>query len=247
MIQPQTIASELIDELYHFLKSGKKYSNSDHKLAQLEAKAFLLAKANAGEGYVMLAACSMLKGNFAEMNNRYKIAVNQSLSAVQKLNHATTLCHAGFFSEASEIISDVAHSTADPILVAHKAMMCYQFSLAGELFEKATKMKLSANGDDNFLAIPSIVSAVNLPDSQILDQVNLAGEIMRKSNVFQKGEADLSISPKDDGQSECVLATFNIPVSFDDASDMNFSFAEQVIKNGWQHNNFIVRFCGDFA
>lgn len=248
MIQANTTASEIVEELLPYLGSGKKYPENDVQLLKLEAKAKTLSKVDIREGYILLAACSMFRGKFAEMRSRYQIAKEQGLDPGQRLNHAITLSHAGFFIEAVEIVKHAAPALSDPIFAAHKAMMCCQFNLAGTLFDKASKMQLSTQKDSNFHVIPTMVNAAKealIDDSQAALQAELAGEIMRSNNVYQKGEADFSIYPKDDGGSELIVATLNIPASYDKASDMTFSYAEKLILNGWDKSNFIIRFRGD--
>lgn len=250
MIQPSTIASELADELLPFLGSGLKYPADDKNLLILEAKAKQLSKANSRVGYVFLAACSMLKGNFEEMRSRFKIAENQGLEPGSKLNHGITLSHAGFFIEASDLIANAALAMPDPIFAAHKAMSCAQFKLAYDLYNKASKMKLLASEDSDFHAIPGIYAVAKealVDDTQAAKQADLAGEVMRDNNVYHKGEVDITSCPKDFDDLELIVATFRVPVSYEKASDMNFSYAEKVISKGWEKSNFIIRFCGDTA
>lgn len=248
MIQANTIASEIIDELLPFLETGKQYSANDSDILKLEAKAKTLSKVDIRDGYILLATCSMLRARYAEMRDRYKTATDQGLDAGKKLNYVICLTHAGFYLEASEILKSSAMSLPDPVFAAHKALMSYQFTLALELYEKALKMQLKPQNDTTFYAIPALQKkAVNgqITDHQTALLSELAGEVMRKNNVYHKGEADLTTFPRDDGQGDVIVATLNVPTSYDIASEMNFSFAEMLVSKGWDDSNFIIRFCGD--
>ncbi len=250
MIQAETTASEIVEELLAYLSTGKKYTESDLSLRKLEAKAKALSKVDIREGYILLAACSMLWGNYSDMKNRYQIARDQGLNAEQRLNHALTLSHAGFFKDAAEIVNNAAPSASDPIAAAHKAMMCCQFNLAEQLYEKASKMQLTPAEDNDFHVIPTmsnVAKEAEITDSQTVLIADIAGEVMRSNGVYQKGEADFAIYPKDNGSSDLIVTTFSIAASYEKASEMTFAYAEKLILEGWDKSNFIIRFRGESA
>ncbi|WP_157651322.1 hypothetical protein, partial [Dechloromonas denitrificans] len=85
----QTIASTLGDDLGALLGALRIFDSSDERIIKLETEAKKLAKADAGEGYIILAAASALCGDLGKMKSRYAIAENQGLKSTQRMNYAT--------------------------------------------------------------------------------------------------------------------------------------------------------------
>lgn len=246
MLQPNTIAKELNNDLELLLKSGTQYTQDDASLGRLEHQAKQLSKANPKDGYLILAAASMLKGNFNEMRERYKIACNQGLSAGQKINYATTLSHAGFFSEAAPLVKGAASTFSTPFFLVLKAALCFQFRFATEIFDRAISQNLTPSESDIDVRsqFGDVTRIAGVDDMVLAQLADLAGEVMREHHVFFKNFPKLSFSSNDNGI-EFVIASFPVPTSFEDASEMTLSFAEKMIANGIKTENFFIRFCGE--
>jgi hypothetical protein len=246
MLRPLTSANEITDNIVSLLESGLQYSLDDVPLTKLEHRAKQLSKANIAEGYVALAAISMLRGEFDEMRSRYEIARNQGLGPGQQLNYATTLCHAGFFSEAAPIVSKVADSLPDPYFSSVKAAMCFQFQVSIAMFDKANREKLAAPADfASFITDIKTIASVGIDDATLVKLADLAGEVMREHKVFFKIMPLLSFCPTSEGDMYVVVA-YPVPVSFEDASEMTISFAQKMFSKGMNSENLLIRFRGEY-
>lgn len=242
---PQTISGEIIDEIMAFLASGQQYGNDDHKLTALEHRAKQLARTDSRDGYIALAAISMLRGDFSEMKSRYVIATNQGLSAEQKLNHATTLAHAGFYTEAAAILNSIVDLVKNPGFAAAKAILCFQFQTAVKLVAKAEAMKLPPLNEikDPLMGMSAITKKLGLDDAYLARLADCAGEVLRESKVFYKNLPAFNVSlVNEDG--EFIVATYDVPVSCEKASEMTFSLAEKLFAQGMNVEHFGFRFRG---
>jgi len=248
MPQPQTASNALTDKIVSLLETGSQFKQNDSSLNELEHQSKQLAKANVAEGYIALAAISMLKGNFDEMRSRYAIARNQGLSPGQRLNYATALCHSGFFSEAQDIIKSSLDSLPDPLFAAAKAVMGFQFQLAIEMLAKADRLKLPIPEDFvNFkqiiIEMEDLLTKAGIDNATLVQSADLAGEVMREHHVYFKIMPLFSYSKNDDGVYN-ICTTFFVPTSFENASEMTYSYAEKMLSKGIGHDNFIIRFRG---
>jgi hypothetical protein len=248
MLKPLTIANELADSLVLLLETGKIYSSNDKQLHTLEVGAKKLSKVDPAEGYILLAGCSMLRGDFGEMTERYKIACNQGLTPADRLNYAVFLRHAGFYSEASNVVNQVADSYESPVYSAHKGMMCLNFDVARKMLQKGVKMQLISESSDEYLSMMGVINTVletKLDQDIAIKIADLAGEVLRERNVFHKPEAIIGTFPSDDEVGGFIVATFKIPTSFETASDMTSELADKIFASGIELPNFGIRFRGD--
>lgn len=245
MPQASTISNELINRIEGLLAIGKQYPKDTDFLHQLEHDSKQLCKANASDGYIALAGVSMLRGDFDEMRERYLIANNQSVTADQRLNYVTILSKAGFFSEAAEIANRIKANLNEPIHAFVKTALCFQFSTSTEIFDKAlhngfSPPKGSVKTRNEFSDI-SRISGNN--DVTLAKLADIAGEVMRERQVFFKAFPIFSFSTDDAGK-ELVVASFMVPLTYDDASEMTLRFAEKIISRGISNDNFYFHFRG---
>lgn len=242
--RPETISRQLFDEIVNLVSTGKQYPD-DSKLAMLEHEAKQLAKANLRDGYMALATLSMLRGNFNDMESRYSIAKNQGLSAEQKLNYVTTLAHAGFFSKAAEILNSIVENVQDPVLAAVKAILCFQLQAAAKLIAKAEAMKifLPTEIKSSFLLMKDATERMGLSDEHLVQLADCAGEVLRDNHVYYLDLPALNYS-LGEGENEFIAATYDVPVSCDQASEMTYLLAEKLLMRGMDVQRFGFRFRG---
>lgn len=247
MLQPNTIAAELHDDLQVLLESGLQYSNENSTLSALEKKSKNLSKVSPAEGYLALATVSMLRGDFSEMRSRYDIALNQGVSAGHKINYVTTLSHAGFFSEAAAMVKKTSETCPAPLIFMAflKAAACFQFQTSIALFNKAKSQKLiPPEGYIEMVNTFGDVSRIAGVDDVVLAQLaDLAGEVMREHGIYSKSFPTLHKYLNDDGV-DFVVSSFLVPVPYEDASEMTLSFAEKVYMHGLENERFLIRFFG---
>lgn len=247
MLQPNTIANEVLDDLQVLLESGLQYATENSTLGGLEKKSKDLSRVSPAEGYLALATVSMLRGDFSEMRSGYGIALNQGLSAAHRINYVTTLSHAGFFSEAATMVKKTSENCPSDLifLAILKAGGYFQFQTSIALFNKAESQKLSPpEGYIEMLNNFGNVSRIACVDDVILAQLaDLAGEVMREHCIYSKTFPTFSKYTNDDGI-DFVVSSFLVPVSYKDASEMTLSFAEKVYTSGLESERFFIRFSG---
>jgi hypothetical protein len=245
MVQPKTIASEINENIELLLGSGLQYTQENDLLIKLERQSKNLSKVNLADGYLALSAASMLTGDFNKMRERYEIAKNQGLTSGQRINYVTTLSHAGFFTEAATILKG-AHSTfSDHFFAAIKALLCFQFQIFIEVFDKAISQNLTPSKEDIEMreTIGNVIKISDIDDPALAKLADLAGEVMREHHIYFKNFPTLRFCLNDDGV-DFVIASFPVPVSFEDASEMTLAFAEKVFTRGLANDKFLVRFSG---
>jgi hypothetical protein len=248
MLKPLTIANDLADSVVSLLETGKQFSPEDKQLLSLEFEAKKLAKADPAEGYILLAGCSMLRADFNEMDQRYQIAINQGLSAANRLNYSVFVRHAGFYSQAAQLVEQAAEAYSDPIISAHKGMMCLNFDVASRMLQKGLKMQLISESSQEYTTMIGVINSVlstKLDQNVAIKIADLAGEVLRGKSVFHKTEAEIGAFPSDDEVGAFIVATFNVPTSFETASDMTSELADRIFASGIELPNFGIRFRGE--
>lgn len=248
MLNPLTIANELSDSIVLLLRTGKQYSPDDRDLIALEAEAKKLSKVKPAEGYVLLAGCSMLRGDFNQMDQRYQIATNQGIDAGDRLNYATFIRHAGFYSEAAAVVNQAADSLSDPVFSAHKGMMCLNFDVASKMLQKGLRMQVISESSQDYQGILGLINAAlaaKLDQSVALKIADLAGEVMRERRVFHKPTSEIGSFHSENEGGTFIVTTFSVPTSYEDASEMTSELADKIFASGIELPNFAIRFRGD--
>lgn len=250
-LAPKTIGEELLEDITALFHTASMYSKDDPTLAAFELRARQLAKADPRDGYLMLAAVAGLSGEFGEMRSKYRIAENQGLTANHKMNYASLLAHAGFFSESGAIVETSGESCNSLAIATLRATQSLHFSKANDLYAKAKAMRVElSDGDIRMFDFAEHLSRA-MPEMELTDKIiasigDIAGEIMRKHGVFHTPAGGVKLYAGDDGN-DYLCASFHVPVSYDKASDMNFEFAEQIVRKNMLETSksLMFRFVGN--
>lgn len=247
---PQTIASELDEQLNILFNQARQFDEDDPACIEFERRAKQLAKADVAHGYVLLATIAGLCGDYGSMRSRFQIAKNNGVSSINKLNYSAALAHVGFFSESADLVSS-SWSTSDSLMFAfERAVTTFQFQVASEIAERAERQGLEMDETHSMLCsviceTSKVTKAVGLSDVDTAAIGDLAGEVMRDHGAYLTNRSSISTAPNDDGTS-LVCSTIFLNVSYEEASDMNFELAEKVASSEKYAltNRFCIRFVG---
>lgn len=251
MFLPQTISVSVAKEIGTLVDTGRLYHVDDPEIVLLENNARQLSKASAADGYIDLAAAAMLYGDYDGMRSRYKIAQNQGLSPGQQLNYATTLAHAGFFSEASSVFNRYCDLIDQVSFAAEKALFLLQFKSFMFLLEKYTKMHpdFEINGNSLFqtgLWFALLAQENKLDDKELSGIMDIAGELMREKKVYYIGAVGCTAVERDDDGPSFITCHLDVPMGVEQASDMTQELAERLIESRFAPltSHFLVGFHG---
>lgn len=251
---PQTISKSVANEIVILLDTGRLYKVDEPEIISLENNARQLSKVNPADGYIDLATAAMLYGDYDGMRARFKIAQNQGLSPGQRLNYATTLSHAGFFSEASSVFNRCWELMDDVVFTAEKALFLLQFKPFMALLDKYTKMNPGNEFEEKpifqaGLWFARLAQENRLDDMELSGIMDVAGELMRERKVYYIGSVSCSAVERDDEGPSFITCHLNIPMSVEQASDMTQELAERLIESRFAPltSRFLVGYQGIVA
>lgn len=253
MIKPQTIGKELADEISKFFSAERVMSTQDSDVIEFERRAKQLARVDVAEGYLQLAAISALCGDFGAMRSRYKIASNNGVEPLQKMNYAMVLSHVGFFSESGEIVRLAGKNCGDFYLAAERAISALHFRLATELYHEADRRSIELPGGDTITRavienLAADMTEHNIRDDAFAALADLAGQVMRDHSVFYNAAEKNAAFFSDENGPAWLCSSISVPVSFSEASDMNAELADKVVSSNssLETSPFFIRFVGQY-
>lgn len=248
--QQQTISSEIKDRIQDYADTGIIYPEDHPGLIRLEHEAKQLSKVDMADGYTDLAAISMLRGNYGQMWERIKIAKNNGAGANEHKNFSFILTHAGFTSDAADIIKGWVDNPSEILSTAKALQQTGQhneFLIFVEKYADFIKENLSEADEHSFkgnVLVSRFIVGSGISQKDIHQLYDTFGEIFRNYGVYPKTRFHFNVHETLDAEFPHIIYTHYVPVSYDTAADMTWDFAERV--SAWQiSSKILMRFIGE--
>lgn len=192
MIQPLTVANDLIAEINRVLTCAHRYlSPDDLAFRRYLAEANKLLKAKPAEGHNLLGLLHGLTGDYKSAAYHADIAISLSPGdPVFVINKASMLANLGFFSESQKYFKLAAAPEQGIFSGKWQLGVCAgAFHALSEFIVKAQRMQLPLE-DINVSLIKQVaqfMDDISLDDARLAAAFDIAGDLLRQQKLFFLG------------------------------------------------------------
>lgn len=227
----------IFKDLNQLRRGGELLTNQD-EITRLERSIEALKAGKNGQSasmeevaryYVTLASLRCLTGDFEEVLVLGEKAVRLTNDTRVIANHVVSLAVAGYFSKARALF-DTLHDYElvdfdNKQNIAKLIIDCQSYGIEGSIVDSLREIFPSEI--KSIHEAHQILSELNITEQQVLDMMDLAGEMMRNKNVFLTQDAKLSTYPND------KFMTINLPVNLppDEVAKLEWEYLGEAIKN----------------
>jgi hypothetical protein len=225
-IQAQTTANDLVKEIEFLTNSSPYYVGLDNlEWRRLTREAVKVRAVEPHMGWALFGMLYARVGDFEQMNRAYRTSLDLLNDETTIANWTANLVSLGFFTEAQELFAQYAHPKKGMFSYLYQVgIIAFSYRQAALYLQIAEGMSMDIGSLSTPMAeaINSFLEAHDVSDAQIAKHFDVAGEIMRKRGIVFSYQTNLTNM---DGLHHGITVAIDVPVSQEEAFDMNIELA----------------------
>lgn len=231
--QPQTIATDLIDKINDQFSQIQLYQDKNSfAIKQLDAQSSKLIQADAEAGWYAKGMIASLCGDMDHARYAFKNASQLGNPDAAKDHWMISAINLGYFSEAVTLYEEIGAPNKGRFTeLASKGFSYGAFETLKRFLDEAKVMELdlSGLGVDGFNKVIALLEKDGTTQQDAMRLLDAAGEVLRSRKAFFVGSGPhFFIESSEYGDSGCAHFQYEVPLSPNEASEMNFELAEKI-------------------
>lgn len=232
---PKTKNEELLDKINALVVRTPRFLPADDfELRKLIREVDQLIKVDPPNGYSHLSALWQMTGDRAQTLRHIDnaIALDPGCRAFQE-NKGTSLAHLGYFSEAQEIVRNLAAPEFGYLSeVWELGHVVGAFQTLRKSYERAQKMNLVVTINDTDLVQrgANVLDSVGATDVDVARVLDVFGGVLRDHRLFHAGEGAHVGVIDEPGAQPFIEFTFDVDVSPIEAHKLYLEFVDRSLE-----------------
>ncbi|WP_321789378.1 hypothetical protein [Burkholderia pyrrocinia] len=188
-------------------------------------------KVDACAAWEMTGAWKALLGDQDGVNEAFRASLALGYTGTNRANWSVNCLNVGLFTKAQQLYGEFGGPESDffSTLVA-VGVRAGAFAQTARFVERAREMKIS--WDERSAADVSVASDIlqtaGITDEQVARHLDVAGVVLRRHNIHPTSHPRVTVA---DGFFRGVTVSFIVPVSSDEAFEMNVELASEEVQS----------------